>query len=225
MSARGWRLIRAASWLGAVAALAACVSTAPCGPSGAKLAQRGWDALKNHPECCYAYQQLSRLPLPAGSTPSSFDVDRERQTFRFGEDKAFVLMFELPAYRAPYAIRLSSLPLGCKLDAALFVPEVLMLDARYQVTRTFDDKTLRHRGAGLERTIFINPDNATERYMLIHGASRAGTTVSEIPVVSANNTIFGPLPFTFSEGEDVQARLSTSPVGRIEVLVQPAGEP
>lgn len=201
--------------------LAACVATTPSGPSGALIAAQAWAALKARSECCYAYFQLPRLPLPQGSTPSAYDIDRRRESFRFEEDKAFVLMFELPAFTTPYAVHLASVPIGSTLDAAIFVPKVVMLDASFQATREFSEKTLRNRNGQLERTIFINPVNATERYLLIYGSNQASTVIRDIPRVSANNTMFGPLPFTFSAGADVKAKLTTSPTGKIQLLVEP----
>lgn len=220
------RRLSCAMWVSAaLAGLTGCISTVPHGPLGSDIALQGWQALKARRECCYMYAQLPRQALPEGSSGTVIDVDASRESYRFNDQKAFVVVLDLPAYRHPYAIHLSSLPLGSKLDQAILVPMVIMLDEGFQPTRHFDAHTLRSRDDELERTIFINPVNAAERHLLIYGAPDVSTKVRDVPLVSPNHTVLGPIPFTFADGTDAKAKLSTSPVGKIRVLVNATPSP
>lgn len=72
-------------------------------------------------------------------------------------------LFRMPAVDKPYLIEIDSQPVG----AALFAPEVLTLDTQGQVLRTLAWDRFSTRGEELSGTLFVNAENAGERYLVV----------------------------------------------------------
>lgn len=203
----------------AFAAAAAALLMAGCAvKSGLQLAEQGRVDLQVAQVCGPTLADIQPLPLPLKNTP--FVIDKSRQAFAFEGGKAFLVSFELPAFNQVYSITLASMPNGAMHDEAIFVPKVLMLDGEHRVTRRYDERELRTRGTRLERTVFINPSNSAERYMVVYGAPLTADfkmTVQEITTQTVS-TVYGS--FNWADGRDVKKTIRSSPVGRIEVSVQ-----
>lgn len=193
--------------------LAACTV-----PGGLELAQRGHDDLAAAPICCKSLATAERLPLPL--KPADVTIDAKVQAFDFGGDKAFFVLYELPVYSGPYSIVISSLGAGNQADIALFAPRAALYDDRFNVTRAFDDKTLRTRGNTLERTVFINPSNAGERYLAIYGSDLSSTAEHAYAQVTVTSLPAGPVVAPIYSGRDGHVTIRTAPTGKLKIEVQ-----
>jgi hypothetical protein len=182
-------------------------------------------ALAATSECCQKAQELRKEPLPV-LKPVSFTMDATRPVFRIGPDKSYVLAFELPRYDKPYSITVSSLTQGLITDSWLFVPRVTLLDERSLVTRTFPEDSLRTRGRAVERTVFINPSNAAERYLVVHAAALNSLFVRDVQSVTTQSVVVGPgMIANWTSGADVRATTRSAPIGEIEVSVEGLAPP
>ena len=86
-------------------------------------------------------------------------------------------------------------------------------------TRNFDENGLRTRGSSLERTVFINPANAGERYFAIYGSNLLASSQQTIPVITTSTSSAGTAFFTFYSGRDIRATRHPSPTGSFELEV------
>jgi hypothetical protein len=201
--------------------LAGCAAITP----GSQVVAAGAQALQAAPVCCGTLAGAKRVPLPM--QPANTLVEATNQAFDFGGNKAFFVLYELPAYTKPYSILVTSLPQGSLQDVAIFVPRVATYDANFKVTRFFDEKTLRNRGNNLERTVFINPGNDNERYLAIYGSDLSASIERAYSMVTVTPVMAGPVMFNMYSGVDGRSVLRSSPVGRITLEVdglQPAAK-
>lgn len=199
----------------AAALLAGCAHT-----TGKKMAAQGRADLSTATVCGPTLSSMLVQPLPP--KPTSFVIDKNSQAFAFDDGKAYFAGFELPAYEGKsYSIVFTSLSQGLMNDEAIFLPKILLLDADYRITRRYDERDLRSRGSSrLERTIFINPANAGERYVVVYGAPIDATFERTVQQITSQPIFAGPVVFNWQNGVDVKKTLTSSPVGEFEVEVQ-----
>ena len=208
-----------------VATLAAALALAGCAQkSGLTLVSEGRQALDAAPICCSSLAQATRLPLPVPEADIAID-GKTAQAFDFGGNKAFFKLFELPPFSTTYAIVVSSSASGPVSDVALFIPRVALYDADFKVTRFFDEKTLRNRGNDLERTVFVNPSNAGERYMAVYGSDLAASIERSYSLVTVTPVMAGPVMFSLYGGQDGKSTLRSSPAGQLKIEVQGLATP
>jgi len=209
---------------GQFALVLACVALMGCAtvPNAAKLVADGREALQQAPLCCVSLQQARMQPLPLGE--AKLVIDTQAQAFDFGGNKAFFLLYELPAYVTPYSVALSSKSQGSLQDSALFIPRVAVFDANYKLTRYFDEKTLRNRGNDLERTVFFNPGDAQERYLAIYGSDLSASVERAYSMMTVQTVMAGPVMFNVYNGHDGKSLLRSSPTGQLQLNVQGLGE-
>jgi hypothetical protein len=206
----------------AAIALAASALVTGCAtaPTGQAVLANGQAALEAAPLCCEGkgLEAAQRNPLPL--TPATVDIGSQSQAHDFGGNKAFFVLYELPPYSQPYAIKVTSRPKGTLQDVAILVPRVAMYDARFQLTRYFDDKTLRNRGNDLERTVFINPADAGERYIAIHASNLSASIERAYSMVTVTPVMAGPVMFNLYGGQDGKSVLRSAPTGSLQIEVQ-----
>lgn len=202
----------------------ACAAFAGCAtvPNAAKLVAQGREALEMAPLCCTSLGQARVQPLPLGE--AKLVIDTQAQAFDFGGNKAFFLLYELPAYATPYSVALSSKSQGSLQDAALFIPRVAVFDANHKLTRYFDEKSLRNRGNDLERTVFFNPGDAHERYLAIYGSDLSASVERAYSMMTVQTIMAGPVMFNVYNGHDGKSLLRSSPTGQLQLEVQGLGE-
>lgn len=202
------------------AALPLLVSACAVMPPGHQVVAEGKQALDAAPLCCRDLSTASRQPLPIKAEPTPVKIDKTAPAFDFGGNKAFFVLYELPAWERAYEVVLVSQAAGPLNDAALFIPRIAMYDADFKVTRYFDEKSLRNRGNNLERSVFVNPGDARERYMAVYGSDlsasieRAYSMQTVTPIV----TPFGT--WNYASGVDAKSTLRASPVGELELTVK-----
>lgn len=197
---------------GALAVLAGCATT------GKEHLAAGTRALADAAICCPTLATAKRAQLP--DKPAEVVIDQTAQAFDFGGNKAFFVLYELPAFKAPYALVLTSFATGTLDDSALFIPRVATYDADFKVVRYFNEKTLRNRGNNLERTVFINPADARERFVAIYGSDLSSTIERAYSMNTVTPVMVGPYVFHVHSGHDGKSTLRSAPAGRIKLEVQ-----
>ncbi|KAF0814515.1 hypothetical protein IGB42_00569 [Andreprevotia sp. IGB-42] len=154
--------------------------------------------------------------LPLKLERAVIDSTSPSYIFENGE-KAFFKLYKLPQFVTAYSVTILAQREGSMADASLFMPVVLTLDEQFRTRRSFDEKSLRNRGSGLERTIFINPTNADERYLIIRGASLKGMVVQSLQSTQVQPIVTPYGMFFYSNGIEVKAEVRSSAVGFIEI--------
>lgn len=97
-------------------------------------------------------------------------------------------LFALPEFSEAYAVRAAAwvegnYGYGSKLKVVS--PRVTLLDAQFNVTRSFGVNELTRRGEQLTIDVFVNPENTAERYLLLHvEPERVGQTETRTNVGS-----------------------------------------
>lgn len=127
------------------------------------------------------------------------------------EGAASYASYRLPVFRQPYWIDIDSEVAG----QTLFAPEVLLLDAAGEVVRTIDFERFSRRGERMRATVFLNPENRGERYLVVraarHAVGRTGErTVSGSVMVPLINTV---LPMLVIYGTEYEQRYTLSQSG------------
>lgn len=195
----------------AVAVLAACATT------GTQLATDGKQALDKASLCCTTLADATALPLPAEK--QQLRIDTTRQAFLFDGVKSFFVLYRLPEFKRTYSILVSSTPEGTMSDTAIFLPRITLYDGDFRQTRHFDERTLRSRGSTMERTVFINPSNAGERYIAIHASDMSAPIERTVSMQTVQPIAVGTGMFMMQNGMDVKTSLRPVPVGVIDIEV------
>lgn len=192
-------------------------------PTGTQLVADAKAALDAAPVCCGSLSTAARTPLPLA--PATVQVAKTSPAFDFGGNKAFFVLYELPAWDRSYSINLSSQAAGTQTDVALFIPRIAMYDANFKVTRYFDEKSLRNRGNNLERTVFMNPADRSERYLAIYGSDLSASVERAYSMVTVQTVSTGFVTFNVYSGVDGKSTLRSSPVGNLQLEVQGLAPP
>lgn len=199
--------------------LTACGTT-----SGAKLVADGKNALDSASLCCKTLADAAVLSLPAEK--QHIRIDATRQAFLFDGVKSFFVLYRLPDFRSTYSILVSSSPEGTATDLSIFMPSISTYDESFRLVRHFGESTLRSRGSTMERTVFINPANANERYLSIHSANLSAPVDRILSIQTATTVPVGTGFFMLQDGKDMESTLRPAPVGAVDVEVSglmPAG--
>jgi hypothetical protein len=198
----------------ACATLVAC-ATAPAGRERVAEARR---TLAAAPVCCTTLAEAKRQPLPLEAV--RIDIGGASPAFVFDAVKSHFALFELPTFAGPYSVTIRSHPVVAGDGATLFVPRVALYDAAFRPTRSFDEHSLRNRGQALERTVFVNPRDATERFLAIYGADVTSSTGHAYSTVSQMLLPIGPGLLVLYQGQDHTSTITAAPVGTIEIEPQ-----
>jgi hypothetical protein len=208
----------------ALVAWAAVVLLAGCATTGRDLLTESTRQLAAAPLCCPTLAEARRAPLPLQATEVA--IDHTAQAFNFGGNKAFFVLYELPAFREAYGVVLTSVAAGTLQDTALLIPRVATYDANFQVQRYFDEKTLRNRGNNVERTVFFNPADARERYIAIYGSDLSASVERAYSMATVTPIMVAPGVFwNFHNGVDGTSTLRSAPAGKLKVEVQGLSPP
>jgi hypothetical protein len=115
----------------------------------------------------------------------------------FGQGGQPFLLIELPPFQKPYEVHLSNLPQRPRQKSNVHLTQLAMrietLDADFSPVRTYVHSGMKKRAMGYEKTVFINPGNQNERYLLIYGALNLEpehVTVSKTDVVFVGTGFF-----------------------------------
>jgi hypothetical protein len=188
--------------------------------TGQQMVDQGKLDLMAAPSCCKELKTATATKLPVSAEPVTVAFDKTLQAFDFGGGKTFFVLYELPAFTSTYSLLVTSQPQGPLSDIALVIPRVALYDAQFKPTRFFDEKTLRNRGNSVERTIFFNPQNASERYIAIFGSDISSSIERAYSAVTVTPIIAGPVIFNMVGGQDGKSILRSAPTGVLKLETQ-----
>lgn len=198
--------------------LSACQSV----PDSATVAAQARTHLTLSQTVCEELNLAKTRPLPL--TNEVQKLDTTSQIFNFEDGKAFFDVLELPQYTKPYSITINTIPSGDLLNNAILTPRVKMLTSDFQMTRNLDKEKPRKRGNSLEQTIFINPSNTSERYLLIYGKNIEEAKFHNINTVSTTAIpIILPgmvVTVAVSSGSESKQTVHSSPIGQYIVYTK-----
>ena len=162
----------------------------------APLAQTANPAPTSHiagAACCKQYTELVKTPLPDKLT--EIKLDETFPKYDFGNGLQTYLFLELPEYKKPYHVNLNNIPQAPgffnKTAYSQIAMRVETFDSALNSKRIYKHTSMKKRGLGFDKTVFINPSNESEKYLLIYGdlnAAAEETVVSEKGVTMAGAT-------------------------------------
>jgi hypothetical protein len=176
-------------------------------------------ALANGPAAADVRLDISpsaqRQALPAEQ--QGFEVDEKMPTHDFGHGPQPYLLIELPTFQAPYEVRLRNeiqeMEAASSKQFTRLVPHVQTLKSDFAPARNYPSAKLRERNGSQELTVFFNPQNREERFLLVYGDLKA--SVTEL-LRSESRTVF--VGTGFLDGAD--RRQVIHPFGKGRVLVE-----
>jgi hypothetical protein len=146
-------------------------------------------------KCCVQLKALTKLALPPEK--AELKLDETSPVHNFGQGGQPFLLIELPPFLKAYEVHLSNLPQPPKQRGSAEFTRLAMrietLDADFSPVRTYLHSGMKKRAMGYEKTVFINPGNQSERYLLIYGALNLEperVTVSKTDVVFVGTGFF-----------------------------------
>lgn len=177
---------RAAQW-----ALLACLAV---GPSS-------WaDEVVASAAAFMQLQSVERQTLPL--EPKAFELDDKSPMHDFGQGPQPYVLIELPQYQEPYEVRVWNEPKAKGYQSVdqhtRIVPRIFTLKSDFSVARSYSGSQLRDRNGSQEKTVFMNPKNQDERFILVYGDKNAQP--AEL-VRSEGKTVFVGTGF-FLDGTD-----------------------
>lgn len=134
--------------------------------------------------CCAQFQNLVKTPIPMVLT--EIKLDETSSIYDFGYGPQAYLFFELPTYKKPYHINVNNIPQAPGFFNKTAYSQIAMrietFDSSFNSKRIYQHTAMKKRGLGFDKTVFINPANGSEKYLLVYGDIKAApeeTIVSE----------------------------------------------
>ena len=93
-------------------------------------AKQGYEALASATLCCQRYADISYQPLGEGKE-INLTIDHASPVYPFPEGKSYFAAYRLPENKGSFTIDVSSF-----FAKSVFIPQVLLLDGNFNVTRT-----------------------------------------------------------------------------------------
>jgi hypothetical protein len=147
------------------------------------------------PSCCEPLSTLTKTVLPKEKT--EFNLNEKSLVHDFGQGPQPYLLIELPSFTKTYSIGIADLPqlpgLFNKTSYTQLALQIQTLDAEFIVKRDYSYSGMKKRGLGYEKTVFINPTNSSEKYILVRGVlnvSPQDVTVSKTDIVFVGTGYF-----------------------------------
>ena len=169
--------------------------------------------------CCAQLAAQAKWPLALEKT--EVKLGEQSPMHDFGDGAQPYLLIALPELVKPYSFTVSDLlqaPRAFSGDPfTRLALHIQTLDANYQPKRTYSYSGMKKRGSAYEKTIFMNPQNNDEKYVLVRGVPSAAP---EEVVISRLDMVFVGTGF-FMGGTDHKLVLHS--VAKGAVLVEPKG--
>ncbi len=164
-----------------VATLSGCsIAPQPLTVAAEDQAQVANAALMAATPCCATLAELPYQPLVEGE--QRVIIDQRSASFDFSEGRSYLAAYRLPEQTGDLLIELKSL-----MGKSVLVPQVLLLDEQYQITRVIKAADFPYQPAKLmdgdrfEGAIYVSRQSLRpERYMVIytpHDQLQSGTTI------------------------------------------------
>ncbi len=165
--------------------------------------------------CCKQYAELNKTALPL--TLTKIFLDEKTPVYDFGNKAQAYILLELPKFTEPYSFIVHNFPLAPgmfnRTSFTQIALRIEMFDENFVSKRMYRHTGMKKHGIGFDKTVFINPQNQSERYALIYGDL---TVAPEEATISQRDTMFVGTGF-FVGGEDKKISLSSSDKGLITV--------
>jgi hypothetical protein len=172
-------------------------------------------------KCCMQLKALAKVALPPEK--AELKLDETSPVHNFGQGEQPFLLIELPLFQKSYEVHLSNLLQPPKQRTSGEFTRIAMridtLDANFLPVRSYLHSGMKKRAMSYEKTVFINPGNQNERYLLVYGALNLEP---ERLTVSKSDVIFVGTGF-FIGGIDQQVTLQAADHG--VVVVEARGLP
>ncbi len=199
-------------------AVAFCVLAASgCGSiqSGGDISRNALKEVSSVALCCPALADASATLVPIEA--KVFHIDKQTPVYEFDGHRSPFLFFQLPDYQGRYSLVIRSMQTGKMDEPALFVPRLRFYDQNFQVTRNYDESSMKNRGGNVEITVFMNATNSAERYFAIYTAGASQPVSQTLQVVTQSTISSGAYMFSFISGNDVKATLYPSMFGDVSI--------
>ncbi|WP_343889052.1 MalM family protein, partial [Aeromonas salmonicida] len=105
-------------------------------------AEQAKQALSQATSCCNAFNDFNYVALPEGDTLLA--LDGKQPSFQFDEGMSYFAAYRLPANTGNLAIKVAS-----QVSKTVLVPQVIMLDAQFKVTRVLGESVFSYQPAHL----------------------------------------------------------------------------
>jgi hypothetical protein len=129
------------------------------------------DALAAAPPCATGIKDMKPVSLVELFRNSKGKYKLQRKTgclADVGGREVPAVLLELPAYTEPYAVRIAAM-----IRKDFVLPRITFLDENHFPTREVKGEQLTRRGGEVSTDVFINPENSSERYVLVHADPEA----------------------------------------------------
>jgi hypothetical protein len=121
--------------------------------------------------CCKELREGPKTALP--NEKSEFKLNDKSPVHDFGQGAQPYLLIELPEFTATYSINIVDLPQNPGVfnanNYSQLALQIQTLDANFAPKREYGYANMKKRGLGYEKTVFINPQNNSEKYLLVRG--------------------------------------------------------
>jgi hypothetical protein len=122
--------------------------------------------------CCKELRDITKTALP--NEKAEFTLDDKSPVHDFGQGTQPYLLIELPEFTTTYSINIVDLPQNPGVfnasNYSQLALQIQTLDADFALKRQYGYANMKKRGLGYEKTVFINPQNNSEKYVLVRGA-------------------------------------------------------
>ncbi len=171
------------------------------------------------PACCAQLAAQAKWPLALEKT--EVKLGEQSPTHDFGNGVQPYLLIALPDFVKAYSFTVSDLPQAPRVFGGgphtRLALHIQTLDANYQPKRAYNYSAMKKRGFAYEKTIFMNPQNQDEKYVLVRGVP---SSAPEDVVISRQDVVFVGTGF-FMGGTDQKLSIHPSTTGA--VVVEPKG--
>jgi hypothetical protein len=145
--------------------------------------------------CCKQFIGFTKTALPIEKT--QFKLDDNAPVHDFGQGVQPYLLIELPPFKTMYSIDIADIPqtpgVFNKNSHTQLALQIQTLDADFAPKREYGYTNMKRRGLGYEKTVFINPQNNSEKYVLVRGilnVSPQEVTLSKTDMVFVGTGFF-----------------------------------
>lgn len=174
---------------GRAARQAVCAMSFTLGVLNAAQGQNAPEPSTSQPPCCRLIDDVAKAALPIGS--AEWAINEQSPSMDFGAGVQPYLAIELPPYTKPYSFTIQNIPQAAGEFGSTGQSRVLMnietLDEDLKIQRRYDHTKVKTRGMGQEKTIFINPKDQNERYVIVYGTN---TNEAQDFTISKQDIIF-----------------------------------
>ena len=188
-----------------------------CGVTGCVTPVREQlSALEKAPVCCASMRDFKYAPLSMADE-KEVTLDAESPAFAFEAGKSFFAAYRLPAWSAPYQIRVEAQPGNVR--GGLLAPSALVLDADFNVTRRFNVTPGPNARPGVVH-VFVNEPNRGEQYIVFFTAKLASPEGVNAIVATPTVIAVGTVPVQIGASES-RVSMPYSPTGVFQLKVWP----